>query len=455
MRFLCPYYALSSIFLSVRPLSVAMNRLLRVVLLLCTVSFAFSAQAQVLESAQLIEQYDVQGLQSLGIPNAENGVAVYKLRYWTPDVDGNLSIASAAMVSPDLPCAVPLVCFIHGTMFLKENAPSQWYNTTGTSQSGLTLGALGLACVLPDLLGLGDSPGLHPYLIASTSARTSMDAVRAAREFQAQLERPLNGQLFLMGVSAGGQTCMATNQAMQEQFPEEFQVTASVSISGPLVMDPTMRSVFLQTQAYGGRSAAVYAWLSYKQAYPELFSTISDIFIPPYDVSILPYFDGTHDSQEINQAIPNAPGSILQPVLKQAMQADPGYAVNLRIRENNTYTWTPQNPIRLYYCGGDVLVPPNCSKIAFDSLVARGAQHAELIESSATAGHEQCGALSRPQAYAWFKSLSLPCDDCATDSDGDLTPDCNDHCPTDPLKTDPGTCGCGVADTDTDLDGTA
>ncbi len=42
-----------------------------------------------------------------------------------------------------------------------------------------------------------------------------------------------------------------------------------------------------------------------------------------------------------------------------------------------------------------------------------------------------------------------------TDSDSDGTPDCNDACPNDVLKTQPGDCGCGVADTDTDADGTA
>ena len=63
--------------------------------------------------------------------------------------------------------------------------------------------------------------------------------------------------------------------------------------------------------------------------------------------------------------------------------------------------------------------------------------------------------MSRPQAIEWFKSLSLPCGSCTTDTDGDNIADCGDPCPADPLKTDPGTCGCGVADTDTDLDGTA
>ncbi|MBL9118733.1 MAG: lamin tail domain-containing protein [Phycisphaerae bacterium] len=42
-----------------------------------------------------------------------------------------------------------------------------------------------------------------------------------------------------------------------------------------------------------------------------------------------------------------------------------------------------------------------------------------------------------------------------TDTDGDGTADCNDGCPSDPAKTSPGTCGCGIADTDSDGDGTA
>lgn len=42
-----------------------------------------------------------------------------------------------------------------------------------------------------------------------------------------------------------------------------------------------------------------------------------------------------------------------------------------------------------------------------------------------------------------------------TDSDGDGISDCIDGCPTDPNKTEPGICGCGVTDSDFDGDGTA
>lgn len=42
-----------------------------------------------------------------------------------------------------------------------------------------------------------------------------------------------------------------------------------------------------------------------------------------------------------------------------------------------------------------------------------------------------------------------------TDTDGDGTPDCTDGCPGDPTKVEPGTCGCGIPYSDTDSDGLA
>ena len=45
------------------------------------------------------------------------------------------------------------------------------------------------------------------------------------------------------------------------------------------------------------------------------------------------------------------------------------------------------------------------------------------------------------------------CPDIDTDNDGLL--DCNDGCPGDPFKSEPGQCGCGVSDIDSDKDGTA
>jgi photosystem II stability/assembly factor-like uncharacterized protein len=52
------------------------------------------------------------------------------------------------------------------------------------------------------------------------------------------------------------------------------------------------------------------------------------------------------------------------------------------------------------------------------------------------------------------KDICTPGDD-SIDTDDDGTPDCADDCPEDPLKTEPGQCGCGASDADPDVDGVA
>jgi hypothetical protein len=36
---------------------------------------------------------------------------------------------------------------------------------------------------MPDYIGMGGSPGLHPYVHAASEATASIDMIRAAREF--------------------------------------------------------------------------------------------------------------------------------------------------------------------------------------------------------------------------------------------------------------------------------
>jgi Thrombospondin type 3 repeat len=89
-----------------------------------------------------------------------------------------------------------------------------------------------------------------------------------------------------------------------------------------------------------------------------------------------------------------------------------------------------------------------------------------------SAGNVPGGAADGSQYIPQFRIFAARTDECPsdpnksvpgqcgcgvadTDSDSDGTADCNDNCSSDPNKTAPGVCGCGVADTDSDSDGTA
>ena len=58
-----------------------------------------------------------------------------------------------------------------------------------------------------------------------------------------------------------------------------------------------------------------------------------------------------------------------------------------------------------------------------------------------------------PADFTKIEPGTCGCGVADTDTDGDGIADCNDGCPADLAKIEPGACGCGVADTDTDGDG--
>ena len=80
---------------------------------------------------------------------------------------------------------------------------------------------------------------------------------------------------------------------------------------------------------------------------------------------------------------------------------------------------------------------------------------AQFCNSTAPAGYSANSNDGCPVDANKTTAGTCGCGVADTDTDSDGTPDCTDGCPTNPNKTAPGTCGCGVADTDTDGDGRA
>src|ERR1051326_8920384 len=97
---------------------------------------------------------------------------------------------------------------------------------------GLAFATSGYAVAMPDYLGLGDSPGLHPYHHARSEATASVDMLRAARAFCAANGFQLNGRLFLAGYSQGGHATMALLRELETWHMNEFTVTACAPMAG-------------------------------------------------------------------------------------------------------------------------------------------------------------------------------------------------------------------------------
>jgi hypothetical protein len=365
--------------------------------------------AQVLINTELIEEHNTNWLRSHGYPGADNGVRVVRFTYWTTGLNGNPTKASGVLVDPVTDCSTSLVCHVHGTTFLKSDVPSNWEQMPGAAANSFPYATQGMATVLPDLLGLGSSPGLHPYLHAASEANACMDAVRAAREYRTQRGQPLNDQLFLVGASAGSHAVLATAQAMQTDHPEEFHVTAVAGINGPYAIYPVMRDAFTSGQNNGGTSNMAYVLMSYNEAYPDLFGATSEFMQAPYSSQVPPLFDGEHTKEQIDNKLPNNADDLLPAALRNSLETQPNGQLNQRLKENTVFNWKPEFPVKLCYCSSDEFVPPQNSILAASTFEANGATQITTFMPSNTAGHGQCGQLSDPVVLAWILSMKSGC----------------------------------------------
>lgn len=374
--------------------------------LFCFVLSVNSLWAQKLEEASLIDNITAQEISALiGIPIAYD-VDLYKLRYHTPDVNGNDHIASGLLCVPVSQTIVfPLACYQHGTVDGREDVPSR---LAGGYELPLLLAALGYVTCAPDFIGLGDSPGIHPYVHSETEASAGVDMLFAVREMAGSDEFPdirIHDQLFVGGYSQGGHASMALHRVLEEQYSDEFQVTAAAHMSGPYSISEKMIEFTLGDEEYG--TVAYLAWviLSYKEAYADMLEDIEleDVFKTEYLDNILRFKNEEiglftlNDilSQQLIQEVGGVfPREMVRPAILDSLLNNPDYILNHILRLNDTFDWAPEAPTNLYYCRGDEQVTFENAILAEEVMLENGSNNIRAIQRDGLfpLSHTQCVA---------------------------------------------------------------
>ncbi|MBL0096077.1 MAG: T9SS type A sorting domain-containing protein [Bacteroidetes bacterium] len=370
-----------------------------------------SSTAQYLSSFQLVTTYNFTQIDSIYFANnipsfifpKRFNVNVYKIIYNTVSYDSTATIASGALLLPvNPPCKLPLISDQHGTETVSTNVPS---NLGGELPVRVTMASDGDAAPLPDYLGLGDSPlPIHPYLHSQSEATATIDMLRAARELIDSLGFELNGQLFLAGYSQGGHATMAAQKMMEEQFPQEFPITASLPMSGPYDLSGSQARVIEVDSVFSASVYLPYIVFSYDEVY-NLWANDSSVFISPYDTSLRPLFNGLNNLLTINSQLPSIPNDILQPLLLDSFINDSNHYVRQALRDNDLTDWTPVSPTKMMYCTADEQVVYQNSIVAYNKFIQNGSTSVQLVNSGALLGHSMCAGVSFINGKAWFDTL--------------------------------------------------
>ncbi|MEM7436841.1 MAG: lipase family protein [Myxococcota bacterium] len=146
----------------------------------------------------------------------------FAVLYVSESLPGEPIPVSGLVVVPDAPApeeGFDVVSWGHGTKGLADRcAPSRGFSgpTHDFFMIAPELISAGHLAVSSDYEGLG-TPGLHPYLVGESQARSSLDIVRAALQME---EVRAIDQVVVWGRSQGGQTALFASEIAETWAPE-------------------------------------------------------------------------------------------------------------------------------------------------------------------------------------------------------------------------------------------
>ena len=335
----------------------------------------------------------------------QHPVDLYKVVYETLDADDNITIASGIIAVPvGLNSNLPLASYQHGTIFSKDGAPSN-----GSTEQLIAIGMAsngGYVTQIADYIGLGVSPGLHPYHHARTEATAVIDMLRAARQVCADKDIPLSDDLFLFGYSQGGHATMAVHQYIETYYSDEFTVTGSAPMEGAYDISGTQTDILLSGEPYPAPYYLPYLLISYNNVY-KMYPTLADALREDWYNLLAPMLSDnvTYSDGNIDAVMPDIPIEIIKPEVLTAFQTDPEHPLRKALYDNDTYRWIPKSKMRLFHCDADKHVDFGNAQVAYDYFQEQGATNVELVMPLAGGTHETCVIVCLVQGKAWFDEL--------------------------------------------------
>lgn len=378
-------------------------------LLLVFASLQASAQTYVSVEEQDLRLADLIAF-FIGRP-LEFDVRNYKVTYNTTDVFGEPTVASGLLCLPtDRTQAYPLGIYNHGTVVNREAVPSRVATTERLLPQGMA--ASGIITVAPDYLGLGDHPGIHPYVHADSEASAGRDLLLAARQWLDEQEIDYTDQLFLTGYSQGGHATQALHRDLQTNPGEDnLVVTGATHLSGPYSISDVMRQTLFQEGQATLPGYIIYTYIAYDFVY-DLFDEFDDAFAPPYVGNVDSFARGLIDLGTFNTRLEaqiaenNASlGDLLtEDIRTQLMEGDTSSIVMQALLDNDTYDWAPEAPTLMIYCTEDEQVPFQNALLADSVMRANGSTSVTLVNGGPET-HGGCISPAVNQSLDFFLSL--------------------------------------------------
>lgn len=325
------------------------------------------------------------------------GAVAWRILYTTTRDDGSPTIASGIVLTRDGNLTKPrdAIAWAHGTTGYTTNcAPSLLDDPFGSG----ALPALeqivdqDWALVATDYAGLGTA-GAQPYLIGQGTARSVLDAVRAAQQMG---EIALSGQTTLWGHSQGGHASLWAGELAPSYAPE-------LNIVGVVSLAPASDAIALVQHlpnVAGGSVFASFVAEAYFAHYPDVTRSR---YIEPSARTLV---------REMSTRCLSEPGALVSVLAALSIDSDMSIfrtdptsgPLGERLRQN-----TPRGeivaPLFIGQGGGDPLVDPAMQRAYIGERCAAG----QALEYHEYAGLDHMGVVGEgspliPELFNWTQA---------------------------------------------------
>ena len=308
----------------------------------------------------------------------EYDIDLYRIVYQSV-YENELVELSGLIVVPDRVGEIAHLQYHHGTMFpypfpegegsldapsLYDGLPTEAYDEHAETRIFSNyLGSYGYLVSLPDYAGYGVSTHLeHPYSVNTELAMQSVDMIIATTQFCDQLNIALNDQLFLAGWSEGAGACVATQQLLQESYPN-LSVTANAPLAGfyNLSYYADLMLTFLPgiDLDFGG-DLDVLIWTIY---------TMNKFGIEPLHNNQLFKYPVSKDLDVLIDRPSNKPSQLLKFLSNEEKEQ----LMNSFRYNSSAHGWAPQAPIFVHHgTADDIVYYNNNAALAVDNWTRNG-----------------------------------------------------------------------------------
>ncbi len=368
------------------------------------------------QTAELLSSYTSDNIANMAtyfqlpasVYTAEYGVDAYRVTYEMPYLDSTITVSGAMFIpiGTDEGCSLPVITYMHGTIFNRTDAPSF---LSGEGSLGYLMSSPGYITLMPDYVGLGISDLMHPYVHAQSEADAGVYLLQAAETLGLEFGFSFDDEFYSTGYSQGGHASMAFSRELQENWSEEYPLTASAPLSGPYDISGTQSIQIAESDTYSNPAYIAYNIIGWNSYYGNIYEDLSEIFQEPYATGLPALFDGDTDAATINAYLPDLLSDMLQQGIIEELTNNPDHPFNIAAQDNDVYQWVPLSPMKMYYCTEDEQVFYQNALVAEEWMNANGATSV-VTSNGGALDHGDCAGPAIIGGMLWMQTYHQECE---------------------------------------------